>query len=161
MTSELHRPVPADRVGAAGLAVTVEATAAELAALAQRMQVPDVLALRCVFWLTRLTADTVLAEAHLQATVVQTCVVSLDDFAAEIDEHFRVRFVPAGQESDDPDPEADDEIGYSGSTLDLGETAAEQVALALDPYPRAPGAELPEIEPDAQDHPFAALRRPH
>jgi uncharacterized metal-binding protein YceD (DUF177 family) len=161
MTTELHRPVPADRVGAAGLEVTVEANEAECAALARRMQVPTVLALRCEFRLVRLTTNCVLAEGRLQAKVVQTCVVSLDDFTATIDEHFRVRFVPAGQESDDPDPEADDEIGYAGGALDLGEAAAEQLALALDPYPRAPGAVMPDIDTDTQDHPFAALRRRH
>ena len=161
MTMELHRPVPADRVGAAGLDFTVEANEAECAALARRMLLPGVLALRCTFRLVRLTADCVLAEGHLRAKVMQNCVVSLDDFEAEIDERFHVRFVPAGQESDDPDPEADDEIGYTGGALDLGEAAAEQLGLALDPYPRAPGAELPEIEGDAQEHPFAALRRRH
>jgi uncharacterized metal-binding protein YceD (DUF177 family) len=114
-----------------------------------------------LFRLRRLTADCILAEGRLRARVVQTCVVSLDDFTAEIDEHFRVRFVPAGQESDDPDPEADDEIGYTAGALDLGEAAAEQLALVLDPYPRAPGAELPEVESDGQEHPFAALRRRH
>jgi hypothetical protein len=45
--------------------------------------------------------------------------------------------------------------------LDLGEAVAEQLALALDPYPRVPGAELPEIESDPQERPFAALRRRH
>ncbi len=161
MTAELHRPMPADRVGAAGLEVTVEANEAECAALARRLRLPGVLALRCTFRLVRLAAGCVLAEGHLRAKVTQTCVVSLDDFPAEIDERFRVRFVPAGQESDDPDPEADDEIGFTGGMLDLGEAAAEQLALALDPYPRAPGAELPEIETDADTHPFAALRRRH
>jgi uncharacterized metal-binding protein YceD (DUF177 family) len=161
MTPELHRPVPADRVGAAGLEVAVEANAAERAALAQRMRLPDVLALRCTFRLVRLTADCILAEGRLLAEIVQTCVVSLEDFPAAIDERFRVRFVPAGQESDDPDPEADDEIGYAGGMLDLGEAAAEQLALALDPYPRAPGAELPEVETQADEHLFAALRRRH
>ena len=33
----------------------------------------------------------------------------------------------------------------------------EQLALALDPYPRAPGAELPEIEAEPEAHQFAAL----
>lgn len=161
MTPELHRPVPADRVGAAGLEVAVEANGTERAALARRMRLPDVLALRCTFRLVRLTADCILAEGRLLAEIVQTCVVSLEDFPAEIDEQFRVRFVPAGQESDDPDPEADDEIGYADGMLDLGEAAAEQLALALDPYPRAPGAELPEVETQADEHPFAALRRRH
>lgn len=161
MTAELHHTVPADRVGATGLEVTVVANETECAALARRMLVPEVLALRCTFRLVRLTADCVLAEGHLLAKVMRTCVISLDDFAAEIDERFRIRFVPAGQESDDPDPETDDEIGYVGGALDLGEAAAEQLALALDPYPRAPGAELPEFEADADASPFAALRRRH
>ncbi|HEY3848511.1 MAG TPA: DUF177 domain-containing protein [Acetobacteraceae bacterium] len=161
MTPELHRPVPADRIGTAGLEITVEADAAERAALARRMRLPDVLALRCTFRLVRLSASCVLAEGRLRAEVVQTCVISLDDFAAEIDERFRVRFVPVGQEGDDPDPDADDEIGYAGGALDVGEAAAEQLGLALDPYPRAPGAELPEIETETDEHPFAALRRRH
>jgi len=160
MTQELQRPVAADRIGPAGLDVVVEAAADELAGLTRRMHIPAVESLRVEFHLMRLTEATILAEGRLQARVVQTCVVSLEDFPAVIDETFRVRFVPEGQESDDPDPEADDEIGYAGGMLDLGEAAAEQLALTLDPYPRAPGAELPEIDAEAPDHPFAALR-PH
>jgi hypothetical protein len=37
----------------------------------------------------------------------------------------------------------------------------EQLALALDRYPRAPGAELPKFEADPEEHPFATLRRRH
>jgi uncharacterized metal-binding protein YceD (DUF177 family) len=159
MTPELQRPVAADRIGAAGLDVVVEAAPDELAGLTRRMQIPAVESLRCEFHLMRLTAATILAEGRLRARLVQTCVVSLEDFPAQIDETFRVRFVPDGEESDDPDPEADDEIGYAGGVLDLGEAAAEQLALTLDPYPRAPGAELPEIDAEAVEHPFAALRR--
>lgn len=149
MTPEFHRPTPADRVGANGLDVTVEANAAECAALARRMKLPAVNDLRCSFRLKRLAGPVIQAEGRLHAALVQTCVVTLDDFPATLDESFRVRFVPAGTESDDPDPEADDEIGYAGGVLDLGEAAAQQLALSLDPYPRAPGAELPEIGPDA------------
>jgi len=161
MMPELHCVVAADRIGAAGLEVTVEADSGALDALTRRMGIPAVEALRCVFRLVRLTADTIQAEGRLQAQVVQTCVISLEDFPAEIYEVFRVRFVPAGEESDDLDPEADDEIGYADGVLDLGEAAAEQLGLALDPYPRAPGAELPEIGTEPEEHPFAALRRRH
>ena len=99
----------------------------------------------------------VVADGELHADVLQTCIVSLDDFDAVVDEAFRVRFVPAGEETDDQDPEADDEIPYEGDVLDLGEAAAEQLGLALDPYPRMPDAALPEVEEDADLHPFAAL----
>jgi uncharacterized metal-binding protein YceD (DUF177 family) len=158
MTPELSRLFPADRVDDTPVSVEVTADANECAALARRLQIPAVSTLHCAFRLTRLSPAVILAEAQLDAEVIQTCVISLDDFAARIDESFRLRFVPEGTESDNPDPEDDDEIGYSGVVLDLGEAAAQQLALALDPYPRAPGAELPLMEEQAAAHPFAALR---
>jgi hypothetical protein len=52
--------------------------------------------------------------------------------------------------------------------IDLGELAAEQLGLAIDPYPRKPDAELPaewKAEPGAEPavterpNPFAALEK--
>ena len=71
----------------------------------------------------------------------------------------RVRFVPEGREDPELDPDSDDEIPYSGVAIDLGEAAAEQLALMLDPYPRKPGADLPAAADDSQTSPFAALAR--
>jgi len=159
MTPELHRPIAIDRVGPDGLDVTVEATSAECAALARRMGLPAVLDLTCSFHLKRDIGDTLLVHGHLLAHVVQTCVVSLEDFTATVEEQFAVRCVAAGDEGDDPDPETLDEIAHVDGALDLGEAAAEQLALALDPYPRAPGAELPELPDEAVATPFAALAR--
>ena len=62
----------------------------------------------------------------------------------------------AGEERDD-DPESIDEIPYEGSTIDLGEAAAEQLALALDPYPHKPGATLPDSDEAPRNPAFAAL----
>ena len=71
---------------------------------------------------------------------------------------FQLRFVPVGAESDDTDPESEDEIPYAGGVLDLGEAAAEQLALALDPFPRKPGAALPDDDSRAlRAYPFAKL----
>ena len=96
MIPELHRPIAIERVGPTGLDVTVEASAAECAALALRMNLPAVLALTCEFHLERETAGTLLAYGHLLARVVQTCVVSLEDFTATVEERFAVRCVPDG-----------------------------------------------------------------
>lgn len=164
MTAELHRPLAVERVGAAGVDFVVEATPAECSALAVRMQLPEVHSLACRFHLEQEAGDSVIARGHLIAQVVQTCVISLEDFATTVEERFVVRFVPTGQESDDPDPEALDEIPYIDGVLELGEAAAEQLALALDPYPRAPDAILPQSEDAASPHPFAglsALKRPN
>jgi uncharacterized metal-binding protein YceD (DUF177 family) len=159
MSPEFHRPLALDRIGPHGLDLTVEATSAECAALAERMSLPAVLALSCGFHLVREGRDTVLARGSLRATVTQTCVISLDDFDAAVEEVFQVRFVPSGEESDDIDPESDDEIPFEGNVIDLGELAAEQLGLALDPYPRMQGVEMPALEDDPEPHPFAALRR--
>lgn len=154
---EFHRPLALDRIGASGLDMTIEATPAECAALTERMRLPAVHALTCVYHLIRESRDLIAARGHLQARVTQTCVVSLEDFEATVEEVFQVRFVPAGEEADDIDPESDDEIPYEGNTIDLGEAAAEQLGLALDPYPRMPNAELPEADVEADPNPFAAL----
>jgi len=160
MTPELHRPVAVDRIGPRGLDVTVEANAAECAALAGRLGLPAVRWLTCTFRVTWSPGGGLGATGHLRAEVVQVCVVSLDEFVAGVEEHFRLRFVPVGQEQSEIDPQdAEDEISYEGGLLDLGEAAAEQLALALDPFPRRPGAEMPEIEPDLAPHPFDRLRR--
>jgi uncharacterized metal-binding protein YceD (DUF177 family) len=158
-TGEFRRPVSLDRIGTRGLDVTVEANPAECSALAVRMNLPAVLAVSCVFHLVRESRDRVLARGVLRARVTQICVVSLEEFDAPVDEVFQVRFVPAGEETDDIDPEADDEIPFEGNLIDLGEAAAEQLGLALEPYPRMPGVEMPAADEASDPHPFAALRR--
>jgi uncharacterized metal-binding protein YceD (DUF177 family) len=159
MTPELHRALSLDRIGPQGLDIELEATPAECAALAVRMNIPAVLALSCSFHLIREGRDVVLARGVLRAEVTQTCVVSLDDFDALVQEVFQVSFVPSGQETDDVDPDSEDEIPFEGNTIDLGEAAAEQLGLALDPYPRMPGAALPAVEEEPKPHPFDVLRR--
>ena len=165
MTPELSRVLPLDRVGAADLPFEVEATEAERAAVAARLKIPAVLALSCRWRLRRDPSDAavLMAAGQLSATVVQTCVVTLEPFESPVAESFRLRFIPADRDPADEDPESDDEIAYDAATLDLGEVTVEQLALNLDPFPRAPGAALATLEEDAPASPFAALaarRRP-
>ena len=163
---EFSRRVPVSRIGAGGLEQAVVASAAECRALAQRLQLPAVASLSCRFRLSPPLGGQVAAEAELRAEVTRLCVVSLEPFEAVVSERFTLRFVPEGAEEDDIDPESPDEIGYAGAGLALGETAAEQLALALDPYPRMPGLAPPThpapleaaTEPEPP-HPFAALAR--
>jgi uncharacterized metal-binding protein YceD (DUF177 family) len=156
--SELRRPLAVERVGDAPFEMRVQASAEECPALAARLQIPAVLALSCDFVLRRGAAGGICAEGRLRARVVRTCVITLEDFETEMTEALAIRFVPAGTETEEIDPEAEDEIPYGGKTIDLGEAAAEQLALALEPYPRKPGATLAE-EPATPGNPFAALGR--
>lgn len=166
---EFHRPIAVGQIGAAGLVCEVVAGPDECVAVAARLLIPAVSALTCRFRLSIAGGGVVQAEGMLTARVTQDCVVTLEPFDMDVAEVFRVRFVPEAQfdsEDDSIDLESDDEIPYSGVHLDLGDAAVEQLALALDPYPRSPGAELPVAgesgETSAQDDavsPFAALAR--
>lgn len=157
MTPELHRPVALDRIGPQGMAMAVEAETGELPAIAARLRVLGLASLHCAFKLRRVGAATVEAQGVLRARVTETCVVSLDSFCHDVQEAFTLHFVPPGTEDDNPDPEAIDQIAYAGGAADLGEAAVEQLALALDPFPRKPGATLPADEGAEPSSPFAAL----
>ena len=162
---ELSRPVPLAQIGAR-TERDVVATAAECGAVAARLLIPAVAALSCRFHLAPAPGGAILAEGRLHARVTRECVVTLELFEAPVDEAFRLRFVPEENLSDDDDlldVEADDEVPYHGTLIDIGEAAVEQLALALDPYPRMPGAELEMPDDDADggapESPFAALAR--
>lgn len=157
MTPEVHRPVALDRIGQNGASVLVQADPAELPAVAARLGLPAVQSLRCAFRLRRVGGSVLEAQGELAAGVTRQCVVSLDEFDTTVEERFTVHFVPAGTEVDDPEPDAPDEIPYDGSAVDLGEAAVEQLALALDPYPRKPSAILPSEAGEARQGAFAAL----
>jgi uncharacterized metal-binding protein YceD (DUF177 family) len=106
-------------------------------------------------------------EGRLQATVTQTCVVTLEPFDNYIDEAISIAFEPeesiaargplteeiAGE--DPPEPIVD-------GTVDLATVVAEFLTLSIDPYPRKPGAvfDVPVGESDAQAaSPFAGLAK--
>jgi uncharacterized metal-binding protein YceD (DUF177 family) len=138
MMPELSRPLAVAEIPAVGRMARVEASEAERAALARRLRLPAIEALACDFMLRREGRGVIAAAGDLVARVVQVCVATAEEFSAPVEERFSVRFVAAGDESDAFDPEAPDEIPYQGGMLDLGEATAEQLALALDPWPRKP-----------------------
>jgi uncharacterized metal-binding protein YceD (DUF177 family) len=142
--------------------VAGEAVRAELAA---RFGLPEIALLRGEFLLRHERAGIIAARLRMQAKVTQICVVTLESFEARIDEESALRFVPAaslpeseGEELDAETLEGPDEIPYTGDLLDLGEALAEQLALALDPYPRRPGAALPAEFSGEPGNPFAVLK---
>ena len=159
MTPEFFRSLTLDRIGPDGFDITVTADAAECAALALRMHLPEIQSLTCRFRLGAGLTGCVDATGSLQARITQICIVSMDDFPAMIAEDFTVRFVPSGMENEDPEIDSPDEIPFTGAVLDLGEAAAEQLALALDPYPRKPGAILDAAVAASPENPFAGLAR--
>jgi hypothetical protein len=161
---ELPHPLPITQIGAGGTLREVVAGPQELLAIAARLGIPAVAALSVRFRLSPPHGSTIRAEGELRARVIQECIVTAEPFEAELVESFRIRFVPEADIAGEDAPidlDSDDELPYRGGILELGEAAVEQLALALDPYPRLPGATLPfagDAE-DAPEHPFAALAR--
>lgn len=140
---EFHRPERLDAIGEASRTVAVAATTDECAALARRFGLAEVAALSGTFAVRR-DAQAILATGHVTARVVQSCVATGDPVSATIDETVTLRFVPElASDADELEIDAQDcdVIAYDGNNIDLGEAAAETMALALDPFPRCPGSD--------------------
>lgn len=169
----LSHPYDTAHLPAAGAAVAFEANAAQLTALADAYGLLSVERLAVTATLMPADAGAVAVDGRVTADIVQACVVSLEPVPQHIDEAFAVRFVPPdsreARTSPSPgkevavDPDAPDppEV-MQGTTIDPGALAEEMFVLAIDPYPRAPGAELSAAAGDeadaAEESPFAALR---
>lgn len=149
----------------AGLDFDLVASPAERAALARRL---DLLALDRLEADGRIDPDSstggIVVSGTLRAAVTQRCVVTLEPVPQEIDTEFRRLFAHEAEEPGDEleiDPLADLPEPLEGSLLDVGELVTEELALALDPYPRAAG--VPEVavgdDEDGPSGPFAALAR--
>lgn len=163
-TPEFSRPIELERVGDAELSRSVSATAEERARLARRLGIPSIERLEAEVKLRRERAGALLRlRGHMIAEVTQTCVVTLEPVHNRLVEDFTVLYgeVPAAA-AIEMDPDAEEEVEpWPEGPLDVGEAIAQELSLALDPYPRAPGAAAPTgDEPDAVSekvNPFAGL----
>lgn len=135
------RPVVIDPWPAAGIDRTLEASADECRDLTERF---GLVALRRLSGWARLERsagrDVIRLHGQLDADVVQSCVVSLEDVPASVSEAFECGFLRAGAAEGNDLAWDEDLEPLSGPELDLGEVFAQQLGLALDPYPHAPGA---------------------
>jgi uncharacterized metal-binding protein YceD (DUF177 family) len=143
--TEFSRPQRLDTIGAGENQVQVEAEPGERTLLAERFGLKSIDSLKASYAIRR-DAQGIIATGHLSARVVQACVITDDPVPATIEEDIAIRFLPEteGEDSDDETELSEDEcdiVFYSGGAIDLGEAAAESLALALDPYPRSPRAE--------------------
>lgn len=163
---EFSRPVVVDRLAPRETTLSIEADASERMALAKRFDILAVDSLSAKVRLKPIAGGLVRLKASFAADVVQACVVTLEPVRGAIAEDFELMFAPAGEEAgaaeielvyeedDPPEPIVD-------GAIDIGEAVAEHLALALDPYPRAPGACLGEEDLGGGEgekaRPFAAL----
>ena len=170
MEPEFSRPLPVERIGPKGTELAIEADAEERAALARRFGIPAIHAFSAHFIANPWRHGGVELRGEIAAAVEQVSVISLEPFSSEVGEsvvrYFQAETAPGHhpavlgvQSLEDDEPDV-----ISGGAIDLGEIAAESLALALDPYPRKPGEVFQSIREEdageqAKESPFAVLSR--
>lgn len=176
ITAEFSRVVAVDVLEQGEVAETISAREEERLALAARFGLVALDSLSAQMTLRRIGRGPVVrVEGRLSAEVLQTCVVSLEPVRSRIEEEFVLLYAPEGSGvrhghvleegfgvADDDWPEPLEE-----GRIDIGEAVAQQLALALDPYPRKPGVRLEDMigrpegagADEAPAGPFAALVR--
>ncbi|MGF1592948.1 MAG: DUF177 domain-containing protein [Kiloniellaceae bacterium] len=167
--SEFSRIVTPDRLGGPKLVESLEATSAERAAVARRLGILAVDRLVAELAVKAFGGGLYRVEGGWEATVSQACVVTLEPVEAGLSGRVEATYeaadsVVAGEGGEvTVDPEAADPAEIlPPEGIDLGELVVQELAVALDPYPRAPGAEVPAEyrPPEAEEEtgPFAALK---
>jgi len=114
--------------------------------------------------------DGVEIAGRWSARVGQTCGVTLEPFESELEGEIHVRALPPGSAALggpdsgggelDLDPEADDPPDLlEGKEIDLGAYVVEDLSLAIDPFPRKPGASFEAPAQPGEPSPFAVLAK--
>ncbi len=152
-----------------GLPVVIEADARQREALAGAHDLVSVERYRAELLVTNWKRNGVQVTGRVEADIVQECVLTLEPIESTISETVEGLFLPEDSklgragfheggeillDAEGPDgPET-----FSGNTIDVGALAEEFFAMAIDPYPRKPGASLPvksvEMSRDEPDGPL-------
>jgi len=166
----------------AGISCWFEADERECKRIAERYGLNEMRSLTVSAKITRRKKLGYAVTGTIQATLVQSCVVTLKPVEETIDEPFERVLVQREQPSADaPDEgevrevefsldDADPPEPFTGPEIDIGDIVLEEFALHLNPYPRHPDAEEWDVThyagPDSNgdgegkaDNPFAVLRQ--
>jgi uncharacterized metal-binding protein YceD (DUF177 family) len=159
-----HVPIALDEIPETGKRVELAPDAAAREAIARSLGLAALPRLEAVFDLARHGRDGLHLVGRVSATVGQTCVVTLEPVANEVEEAIDLVFLPPSLPQAEPSDrplsiaaEEPPEQLHDG-TVDLAAVALEFLLLGIDPYPRRPGVRFdapPAGDPKA--HPFAAL----
>jgi uncharacterized metal-binding protein YceD (DUF177 family) len=174
-----HVPVALEDVAETGQHFDLVAAQDVRAAVARVASLRDLPRFAATFDVTRYGANGLRVTGRVSATVGQTCVVTLEPLANEVEEDVDLLFAPppptvertakeTAKETarekevftpaERPQRNWDEPEPLIGGIIDLGALAIEFLILGLDPYPRKPGAVFQppqDVKPDPS--PFAAL----
>jgi hypothetical protein len=176
----LSRVVEVDDIPETGLEISIRADVAERAGIAKNAGLVAVDGLEADLTIIWRDQAKLTVSGPLRASVVQTCVVSLDPFEAEIRADIEADFSPPSKKDKPPKRQAaggrerTDDFSSSFAAeldapdpiidgrIDVGALVEEFLLLNLDPYPRKPGVRFDAADfcaPDEAPSPFAILRK--
>ncbi len=134
-----------------------DASAEECTAIAQRLKLLSMTSFSADIYVLRELSGDVSIFGDITAEIEQACVVTLEPVSDSVEDSIMQRFTARedDEEAEDEDPVepiTDDEI-------EVGEVLLQNLSLALNPYPRAPGVAFEVVDDDAGEPsgPFAAL----
>lgn len=172
MTRHTSKPVldalvRIDQIPASGRDFEIEADAEQREALTGRLGVSALEAFGARVNVRALRGG-VRVRGRLKAAVVQPCVVTFEPVRQSIDEPVDRVFLPGREERYEGPPGAEVYVDlegedppdhYEGNEIDLSELLVETLSLAIDPYPRLEGVDIPpEARDEEDDSPFAKLK---
>jgi uncharacterized metal-binding protein YceD (DUF177 family) len=158
-----------------GAEIVLEPTPSERDAISAWLGTEAVESLKASIALSREGDDEYGYSAHFDADVVQACVVTLEPVRSHLSGEFRRHFrilprVPASRRGKQVESSTGIDISaldeeecelIESPVIDLAAPLLEEVSLALNPYPRAPGAafEPAKEEVSPSESPFAVLEK--
>lgn len=176
-------PVEVTNLGGSARRMTISPPPEIRKALVPRLGIASLESLEADLEFARNDGSAVLHVTGLiRAHFTQNCVVTLEPIEVELNENFEAWFadpeevvsftkarhdrklskgsveMPVLDERDDPEPIIEGRV-------DAGELVVQHLSLAINPYPHKEGVQyeigddtVPDIMPDTQKNPFAALK---
>lgn len=175
-SAPLSHPLRVEAIKPRGTQLTVTATGEALARIAEALDLASLESLEARYELSR-NGERVKLAGEIAAELHQTCIVTLDPFPVSLKVPVKLDFAPEAEalaaaergQSRDEHGEIDLEILLNeedppepivGGVIDLGAITVEFLSLALDPYPRKPGASFDrELGETEDESPFAVLAK--
>jgi uncharacterized metal-binding protein YceD (DUF177 family) len=156
MTKELEQDAPefstvieVDEIPSKGLQMQLKADATQREALARRFDILGVDSLSAECRLTLLAGGPMVqVKGTILAVVQQSCVVTQASLKQSMRVPFSLEFAPASMVEENVEltlEDADPPDVILEGKIDVGEAVAQQLALALDPYPRQDGVDLDQV----------------
>lgn len=162
---EFSRLVKLDAIGRLSDNQHIEASEDERKALARRFGFVSIDMLEADYAFSS-EGKAIIATGRLRARLAQPCIATGEAVAERIDAPFSIRFLReedaalAGEEME-LDAGEMDTILLADDRIDMGEAAAETLALQVNPYPRSADADSylrqMGVVTEEQAGPFAAL----